>query len=456
MWWGYSAALDLIEEQKLYLSNGARVQGSLHVLIIGGKDGRHIIKTLSEINRQGNQNMEIHFYVIEKSLELIARQMLLLTLALEPPQILGLQEKSVLFLEIFGNTVITPNAYNYIVNKSYQLVHMVTDLDYLKKRLPIVHIDSLKYRERDGLETIFNFWHQSPTKYLNIENLWDSRLRRLLTSRYDSKMGVFDWDYHMRFCTLGKTSVSSAEYKKWRLKGIAYSWFDRVVSQPNFTLISGAQKTNGDIISLGYRGDIENGPFATFGLQSKANEKYQRENPRKCAGYTLKNIMNVMQGIVNTKETICFPDMSELEGAVLIDDRQESLCNLTSSTEETVNKVMEREEYTAMVMGSSKVTFLPVSSLLKLHEKENFKEFFDIIVLSNDSMDSFNPSVMETAKNNAIVLVETLNFVLAPKKGDDKLFEEVINESAKKCNCKSITRLNDVDDFFKRFEFSRD
>jgi dynein assembly factor 3 len=52
-----------------------------------------------------------------------------LTIALEPPEELDLQDRTRLFLEIYGNSLVRPANVNFIAKKSTQFVHMVRDLD---------------------------------------------------------------------------------------------------------------------------------------------------------------------------------------------------------------------------------------------------------------------------------------------------------------------------------------
>ena len=129
MWWGYSPALDLQDEWKKSNSNKYENMKELNILLIGAADGRHVLKTLAQTYRHEN-SLQINFYVYEASLDLVARQLMLLTIALEPPEELGLQDKTRLFLELYGNSLVRPATANFVARKSVQFVHMVTDLDF--------------------------------------------------------------------------------------------------------------------------------------------------------------------------------------------------------------------------------------------------------------------------------------------------------------------------------------
>ena len=129
MWWGYSPALDLQDVWERYNSKKYEIVKELNILLIGAADGRHVMKTLAQTYRHEN-NLKINFYIYEASLDLVARQVMLLTIALESPEELGLHDKTRFFLELYGNSLVRPTTANFIARKSAQFVHMVTDLDF--------------------------------------------------------------------------------------------------------------------------------------------------------------------------------------------------------------------------------------------------------------------------------------------------------------------------------------
>jgi dynein assembly factor 3 len=139
MWWGYSPALDLRHEWEQCECNNSENLKELNVLLVGAADGRHILKTLAQTYRHENKQ-RTNFYVHESSLDSVARQVMLLTIALEPEEELGLQEKTCLFLELYGNSLVSPTTANFIARKSAQLVHMVTDLDFQVRLRIIIYL----------------------------------------------------------------------------------------------------------------------------------------------------------------------------------------------------------------------------------------------------------------------------------------------------------------------------
>lgn len=259
-WWGFSPAVDFIEYHQMaeFPAHKSNVSKPIKILIIGSGDIRHILKSLSKRNLLQKENLAaqpLHFYVIENNLELYARALLLLSLAFEKPQNLGLQEKTELMVEIFGNSLLRPHTALYVERTANSFVEMVTDFDLLSEALPIFDLDSLKYKERDMLEGIFKLWRKPDTKVFDIEQCWDLRVRQYLGTRYDTAKGAFDWDYSMKLCDRGGEIIGSRLYQRWRKNGVGFMLREGNYDVPNKTLASGMIfKVEGE--RLGRRGNF--------------------------------------------------------------------------------------------------------------------------------------------------------------------------------------------------------
>jgi dynein assembly factor 3, axonemal len=195
--WGFSPSFDIQDEIEK-CPPSIRDKASINVLLIGVGDLRHVLKTIAQSYRHPSSRRRLNMHVMESSLEATSRQLLLLHLALEPPDVMNPLQKARTYLEIYGNTLVRPNTQQYIRQKASQLIYMVTDHIYLKNRLPMVSLDNLKYKEKDCMECTFKFWKHSADEYFDISKLWDLRLRSSLGQRYDSRHNLFDWDYHMK------------------------------------------------------------------------------------------------------------------------------------------------------------------------------------------------------------------------------------------------------------------
>lgn len=235
-WWGFTPALDLIEHHEL-LGEGVEMS-VVNILLVGGADIRHIIQTLSRRNRH-KRNSNLNFYILENNLEVYARDLLLLALSLELSGTMGLQEKTEMFAEIYGNSLVRHQTAMYIQFMANEMVKMVTDFDLLHSRLPFFNLDTLKYKERDMLESIFKLWRKPETDVFDAAQCWDLRVRQHTGSRYDSAKGVFDWDYSMKFCDRDAEIIGSRNYLKWRKTGVAFELREGSYDVPNKTLASG-------------------------------------------------------------------------------------------------------------------------------------------------------------------------------------------------------------------------
>ncbi len=91
--WGFTPWVDLVQ----FAPGGT---DDLQLLVVGAGDVRHALRTLGPLRRHGRRAM---VHSVEPAMELHARTMLLMLLATDPPSAIGLQEKTEMFLELFGN-----------------------------------------------------------------------------------------------------------------------------------------------------------------------------------------------------------------------------------------------------------------------------------------------------------------------------------------------------------------
>ncbi|XP_059168514.1 dynein axonemal assembly factor 3-like isoform X2 [Physella acuta] len=200
---------------------------------------------------------------------------------LENQQNYGLQEKTELFLEVYGNTLVRRQTSQYIEKMAHELILMVTDFEYMAKKLAFINLTQLKYKERDYLEGILKFWRNKEKKYpFEISKCWDLRLRQLLGVRYDSRLNVFDWDYNMELIERGGSIVYIRQYKDWRDTGVAFKIREGTYDVPNRTLASAMVfKLDGERFPRrGYWGDMLVSPYITFGVETEEKSFYKKQN----------------------------------------------------------------------------------------------------------------------------------------------------------------------------------
>lgn len=125
--------------------------------------------------------VKLNFYLMEASMETVAKQLQLLITALQSRKILGLEQKTKVFMELYGNTLIRPFTYRYLANLAHDMIKMITNFDDLKTKIDFINLN-LKHRELDYLENVIKFWCSKSE--FNIVDIWDRRLRTKLGARY--------------------------------------------------------------------------------------------------------------------------------------------------------------------------------------------------------------------------------------------------------------------------------
>lgn len=359
-------------------------------------------------------------------------------MALEPPQVLGLKEKARLWMEIYGNLLVRPTTMNYIVQKSRQLIHMVTDESYLDFRLPLVKLKLMKFKEIDALENIFKFW-QNNTLF-NCVFMWDIRLRRSLGVRYDHRDGAFDWDYQMQLRTKpGGERVNYQEYKHWRETGIAFTWIETENTEPNLTFATGVMAKGDKLVSQGYLGDITNGPFLGFGIECEDKDYLKTSN-----GQCVKRSADIMER--NLKRIFYEIDQGkpyEQAGGGGDDDLGNAIREMKKmdiskmgdsvSPRETARDTSERKEtYSALYIPKAQVHFLPCEALHKFPQSSKYQNFFHVVYLSSTAVKMFGTHLNKLIKEHSTILIESRKYIIGIDKDEMSKFVDSVNELAAK------------------------
>lgn len=458
MFWGFSPAIDFLEEA--CETESLKHKNELNILVIGAADSRHVLKTISRYYR--HEIKQVNFYVFEVLLELTARQLLLLLTAFEPSDKLDVFDKSRLWMELYGNTLLRPNTSSYLIRKAHQLIHIVTDNEYLKFKLPVVSIEFLKYKERDCLETIFQFWRG---KNFNIVSLWDGRLRQSLGVRYDTKDGVFDWDYHMKLKEVDEGKrINYREYKHWRSSGVAFTWLETESSQPNTTLASGVVKLGDRILHHGYLGDIVCPPYVNFGVECDDEEMLKTRNgvPAHRATDITERNLNAMFYEIEHQIAYTQKHRNDRELGVVITELTETnlqKLEMNSTEKEAETKtddhVMKKETYPSMPVKQTKIFFLPTTALLDYPKKPKFKKLFDVVYVGQNLIQRLTPDVMTMANDDALLLVETRKFVTAYSKKQQEEYVEYATSLCKDCGCELLKPFHGLKDSLAKFQLKR-
>ncbi|XP_062506774.1 dynein axonemal assembly factor 3-like [Corticium candelabrum] len=467
-WWGFSPALHLLDEgllEKARLEEKGEDE-ALNILLIGMGDIRHIIKTLALSHR--HRKPKLKFYIIENSLEVIARHMLLLAVVFEQPDQLGLQEKAELFLELYGNSLIRQQTFDYLRTKCDQFIKFVTDLDYMSQQFSILDLSQLKFKERDLLEGVFKFWRNQDHKTFPIVEMWEQRLRHSLKTRYDSRMGVFDWDYSMRLHD--KTSiVYSREYKKWRETGVAFAFREGGYTVPNRSLASGLLINKGGekVAQRGYWGDMVNSPYIALGIESENEELVKKVNDRHVktsAEVALYNVTAYIHELLTgmrytagdvVKETKMpsRPIIEELDEDVNASEALSSVEATSTLGQSEKTKSMSATDTEFLRPVDVTVTFLPINSAQELHRKGKFHKAFDLVYLSNSMVHNLTEELQAIFAPGASVVIETVKFMLELKKEMSEEYVKKVTGMAHKAGCKIMKPCDGLKDAYMIFKY---
>eukprot|EP00795_Rhopilema_esculentum_P012846 gene12846-3592_t len=410
-WWGFSPALDLQE------------QDALSVLLIGAADLRHILKTCAL--RRRHKNSKLQFFVVENNLEVIARQMLFISIIFESKDSLGLKEKVELFIELFGNSLMRPKTDEFLKHRCTDLIRFVTSPEYLEQNLPFLDLSSLKFKERDMLEGIFKFWKNVEQKYFDIPALWEQRIRQHLSTRYDSRINVYDWDYTMKLKEKAPI-INFREYKTWRESGVAFELRDDSSYEvPNRTLASGIviKKDGEKFARRGYWGDVVNSPYLSYGIESEEKSLFKKNNDiyvKTATNVTEHNVTAwIYEMMTGEAYSLCPLKNSNMTKKLSPRSELSEVKEETEDAEKSEAKAGEQKPSSDGIatpkydsMEDVKITFLPLGSVPDLSRKSKYKGLFDVIFLSNSFMLDLRHEHRVEYNKKVKAMAESLGFKL--------------------------------------------
>lgn len=226
--WGVTPCYNIFETEKEKLKTSKEI----NVLISNSNDIRHILKTLHQT--QGDERPRINFYIYETSTENLARSFFFLHLLHD--RSLSVKDRVEIFMEVYGNTLLSTKSAEYL-NLIYKaLCNFITgDKKYKGVLDSLVDLSGLTHKERDDILEIFLSW-DNKLEY-DIEKYRDDRVRYMLKDRYDHRKNLFDWDYHMNMTKFAPL-VKLQHYQDFRNTGISFMLRLNKYNIPNRTLSS--------------------------------------------------------------------------------------------------------------------------------------------------------------------------------------------------------------------------
>ncbi|XP_069011796.1 dynein axonemal assembly factor 3-like [Embiotoca jacksoni] len=408
-WWGFSPARDLLR------TGPVRNEGDVNVLLVGSGDPRHILKTISGLK----DKQSLHVWVVENSMEVVARQLLLLYLALMPQESMGINEKTEVFLEVFGNSEIRSQTEETLRRAASQLSLSVTET-LETSAYACLNTTLLKFKERDELARIFKLWikprssSSSSPDAISISKAWDYRVRQHLGTRYDSKRGCFDWDLTMKLHEKGCGVINKQQYVQWRERGLAFEMRDGVYKITNPSLLSSRVfDQKGDrVVVRGYWGDIVSSPYLSFGIETDDESLLKTQNGQHTKTAQDLSVANV-QGLLRS--------LSGRRGCAATsqsDSEAEEPSTRVDRKSVTVNDLMH--------LNGISVTFLPLDSLHKLPEKQKYSRYFSNIYFSASCAHQLGPTMRQIAAPDAVLVVELAKFILDVNKEQEAGFAQKV------------------------------
>ncbi|XP_065427050.1 dynein axonemal assembly factor 3-like [Chrysemys picta bellii] len=371
-WWGFSPALDLqrecLESSMAHLCLSQDDLPELNILLVGSVDGRHVLRTMSQAHRWPQRR--INFYLVENNLEALGRQLLFLSLALESPEKLGLQEKSEMFLELLGNSLIRRPTAAYLQEKSDLFVRYVTDPDFQQRHLGAVDLSALKVGPRHfpPRPPAFPCGGTDPCSAL-VPLLWLERAWHL---------GCWEIKCHHRA-----------------------SW-ERCSTMMGNALSPPTQK--GELVpARGYWGDIGTGPYLPFGIESEEPSLLRTVNgvPAKSAQeISLYNVTALFHELAARVRYT--PPPPTPEGASGAAPAQES---------PAPNPEPDLQDHKAACPGPVRIHFLPLGCTARLPCKSQYHQHFHLLYFSCSMVHTLTPELQLVSAPGATLITELTSFL---------------------------------------------
>lgn len=307
---------------------------AVYILLAGGNDIRHILRTISQVRlreralekEEENENHKAaekdekeeadhapslhsplpsaskakrkkrtyHFYLYEPNLRLHCRHLFFLQWLLNSMFSLEqLEERVLMFLDIFGNALIrdiTAAQARLVVKDLLRALERGdlpsppgAETKSSKDLLSFTSFSEMKLKERDFIEAQLRHWIRDASE-AKIGEQWELRLRKDMAERFDNRNNLLDWDFVFRL-TDYTNLIKFPEYRDWRNTGIAFDvshinprrGFDYLYQTPNKSLCHFDRQGQGY-----YCGDVKNGPFFSFGAQTLNEAICQRTADGTC------------------------------------------------------------------------------------------------------------------------------------------------------------------------------
>lgn len=409
----------------------------IHIFLCGAADVRHIIRTLAAVKGLRKKQQAdgaasssaaatepvIHFYIHEPNLRVHARHLFFLQwLNGAVFSFDKLEDQVTMFLEVFGNSMLRDITAVQVKDVATKLARSLDKDD--GPLVQMIDFQFMKSKERDFVETQLKSWTRDAS-VAHIEGNWNRRLRTEMADRYDNKDNIIDWDFNFHLHDYTH-ALKFPEYRTWRNSGVAFDYchinprkgFQYEYTVANKTLCHFDRKGNGV-----YVGDIKNGPFFGFGVDTR--NKFL--HPRNADG-TLKYGNGVI-AMHNVRawlyELMCGLEWPWADHAFAWDDA----ANYNYLPAGTPNDV----EYHAEI-PKAKFHFvgLELDRLFRTRSGDaNEKPKFDVAFIGSNSTQFMTPQMLSCMSTDGVVVCETVKFIVDCKEDTKDRFTDKVLELAK-------------------------
>ncbi|XP_018320750.1 dynein assembly factor 3, axonemal homolog [Agrilus planipennis] len=246
-----------------------------------------------------------------------------------------------------------------------------------------------------------------------------------MTSRYDTKIGAFDWDLNMQLHHRGGRQLCSQEYRHWRTTGVAFTWMECDFSKPNRSFVTGVFPNGKSYLHYGYLGDILTGPFAAYGLECEDKEFLKSsngQNVHRATDVTERNLMQIFHEL-ETQDKYSHHKVNDyILGPAGFQLPQERVVDsYGGGFEKCVGKCFAPDDVT--------ITFVSLSKMALMKNKDQLKNRFSIIYFASEYIKHFDVDlVRHLASTGCLLFIENKLFNPSVRNEElQKFSEEILN-----------------------------
>lgn len=272
--------------------------------------------------------------------------------------------------------------------------------------------------------------------FANISHLV-ARVRAMLGSRYDNRMGAFDWDLHMRLRENGAKQICPQEYKYWRETGIAFTFPEYGQSDPNKTFAVGLSRNGESFTHRGVVGDITTGPYISFGVNcpdEKLTHSMHGVNDFRSTDITERNVYEIMYELQHKKDYLLDVNDFHKYGSCVLETGK--LLNKDQTRTETVEVC--RYDQPLIPSENVKIHLLSVEDVLKIQTKHDHERRYDNVVISSNYFSFLKDDFSRLLKENSLIYFETIQLTSFSKDESSKVTAQ-IKDYAKSMSLKPLT-----------------